>query len=63
MFLFVVSWQTLNTRRGDVDASRTSRSAPSRGQFQWSFEYLPADADGRYQPLFTSPRRTARTAA
>jgi cytochrome c oxidase subunit II len=43
-FLFVVSWQTLNT----VDATNASTDTKIRavaGQFQWTFEYMPASYD------------------
>jgi cytochrome c oxidase subunit 2 len=43
-FLFVISWQTLNT----VDAANIPTDTKIRavaGQFQWSFEYMPASYD------------------
>jgi cytochrome c oxidase subunit 2 len=52
IFLFVVSWQTLNT----VDATSSQPNLKVRavaGQFQWSFDYLPADAQFDTKPLFT----------
>jgi cytochrome c oxidase subunit 2 len=50
--LFFFSWQTLNT----VDASTAQPNLKVRavaGQFQWSFDYLPADAQFDTKPLFT----------
>ena len=41
-FLFVVSWQTLNTVEA-VSASPDHKIRAVAGQFQWTFEYLPAD--------------------
>jgi cytochrome c oxidase subunit II len=52
IFLFVISWQTLNA----VDAVAANPDLKVRavaGQFQWSFEYLPADADQETDPIFT----------
>jgi cytochrome c oxidase subunit II len=43
-FLFVISWQTLNS----VDATTTTPDTKIRavaGQFQWEFDYMPADYD------------------
>jgi cytochrome c oxidase subunit II len=43
IFLFFVSWQTLNT----VEATAAQPDLKVRahaGQFQWTFDYLPADA-------------------
>ena len=56
IFLFVISWQTLNS----VEATSTQPDLKVRavaGQFQWSFDYLPADAQFDTKPLFsiTSP--------
>jgi cytochrome c oxidase subunit II len=50
IFLFVVSWQTLNA----VDT--TSASTPTKiravaGQFQWQFDYLDANDDVEYTEL------------
>ncbi len=57
IFLFVVSWQTLNS----VEASSSQPNLKVRivgGQFQWTFEYLPADAGPDTKALFaiTSPQ-------
>lgn len=44
IFLFVVSWQTLST----VDAASANPELKVRavaGQFQWTFDYMPADYD------------------
>ena len=49
-FLFVISWQTLNT----VDAVSTEPQVKVRaiaGQFQWTFEYLPDDWKPTDRPL------------
>ncbi len=57
-FLFVISWQTLNS----VDATTTTPDTKIRavaGQFQWTFDYMPANYDpdtaaGKdIAPLFT----------
>ena len=54
-FMFVISWQTLNT----VEASTPNPDVKIRavaGQFQWSFDYLPADFDpvkNPAKPLYT----------
>jgi cytochrome c oxidase subunit 2 len=54
IFMFVVSWQTLNA----VDVSSASAETKIRavaGQFQWTFEYLDQTGDNvvytEYQPL------------
>ena len=53
-FLFVVSWQTLNS----VDAVSATPDVKVRavaGQFQWTFEYLPDDWDpktNRSDPVY-----------
>jgi cytochrome c oxidase subunit II len=52
IFLFVISWQTLNS----VEATAAQPNLKVRavaGQFQWSFEYLPADAQSDTKALFT----------
>ena len=52
IFLFFVSWQTLNT----VEATAPQpdlRVKAVAGQFQWSFDYLPADGGADSKPLFT----------
>jgi cytochrome c oxidase subunit II len=56
IFLFFISWQTLNS----VEATSAQPDLKVRavaGQFQWSFDYLPADAAFDTKPLFsiTSP--------
>jgi len=56
IFLFIISWQTLN----NVEATSATPDLKVRavaGQFQWSFDYLPADAAFDTKPLFsvTSP--------
>src|SRR4051794_30500414 len=52
IFLFVVSWQTLNS----VEAQSSQPNLKVRAvasQFQWSFDYLPADAQSDTKALFT----------
>ena len=52
LFLFVISWQTLNS----VEATSPQPDLRVRavaGQFQWSFDYLPADGGPDSQPLFS----------
>jgi cytochrome c oxidase subunit II len=51
-FLFFVSWQTLNSVES-VDANPALKVRAVAGQFQWSFDYLPADADATTKPVFT----------
>ena len=55
-FLFVISWQTLNTVEV-VSAQPDQKIQATAGQFQWTFSYLPADYDPnekpRKDPLFT----------
>jgi cytochrome c oxidase subunit 2 len=52
IFMFVISWQTLNS----VDANAAQPDLKVRavaGQFQWTFEYLPADAKFDTPAVFT----------
>lgn len=52
IFLFFISWSTLNS----VEATSAQPDLKVRavaGQFQWSFDYLPADADANTKALFT----------
>jgi cytochrome c oxidase subunit II len=52
IFLFFVSWQTLN----QVEATAAQPDLKVRahaGQFQWTFDYLAADADAESPALFT----------
>jgi cytochrome c oxidase subunit 2 len=54
-FLFVVSWQTLNVVDA-VSANPETKIRAVAGQFQWQFEYLPADYDpdtNPAEPVFT----------
>jgi cytochrome c oxidase subunit 2 len=55
-FLFVVSWQTLNSVE-TVSATPDQKIRAVAGQFQWTFEYLPDDWDPnenpRKDPLYT----------
>lgn len=51
LFLFFVSWSTLNS----VEATSPNPDLKVRavaGQFQWTFEYLPADATDTTAPVF-----------
>ena len=52
IFLFVISWQSLNSIE-KVSATPDLKVRAVAGQFQWSFEYLPADADAKSKPIFT----------
>ncbi|HEX5015382.1 MAG TPA: cytochrome c oxidase subunit II [Candidatus Limnocylindrales bacterium] len=53
IFLFVISWQTLNS----VEATAAQPDLKVRahaGQFQWTFDYLPANATtGTEEPVFS----------
>src|SRR5262245_25379622 len=52
IFLFFVSWQTLNT----VEANSGTPDLKVRahaGQFQWTFDYLVADAKATDEPVFS----------
>ena len=49
-FLFVVSWQTLNTVE-TVSAQPDLKVRAIAGQFQWTFEYLPDDWEPTDEPL------------
>jgi cytochrome c oxidase subunit 2 len=51
-FLFFVSWRTLNTVEAHTPKPDLLVKAVA-AQFQWSFEYLPADAPPDAKPLFT----------
>ena len=55
-FLFVISWQTLNTVE-IVSAQPDQKIQATAGQFQWTFSYLPADYNPnerpRKEPVFT----------
>jgi len=52
LFLFAVSWQTLNSVEA-VSPDPGLKVRAVAGQFQWSFDYLPADANGDTKALFT----------
>ncbi|MBA2382925.1 MAG: hypothetical protein H0V73_12510 [Chloroflexi bacterium] len=52
LYLFVISWQTLNSVEA-VDANPNLKVRAVAGQFQWSFEYLPADAKADTTAAFT----------
>ena len=52
LFLFVVSWQTLNSVEA-VSPDPGLKVRAVAGQFQWSFDYLPTDATGDTKALFT----------
>src|SRR5690349_18690601 len=42
-FMFVISWQTLNSVEA-ISAEPQTKIRAVAGQFQWSFEYLPPDS-------------------
>ncbi len=50
--LFFASWQTLNSVEA-VSSQPNLKVRAIAGQFQWSFDYLPADATADTKPLFT----------
>ncbi len=52
IFLFIVSWQTLNSVEAESSQPNLKVRAVA-GQFQWTFEYLPADAQSDTKALFT----------
>ncbi len=52
IFLFIISWQTLNSVEA-VSAKPDLKVRAVAGQFQWSFQYLPADAQADTKPVFT----------
>ena len=52
IFLFFVSWQTLNTVEAKVPQPDVKVRVHG-GQFQWTFEYLAADAAATDEPVFT----------
>ena len=47
IFLFFISWQTLNSVEA-ISAEPDLSVRAVAGQFQWSFDYLPADANVRH---------------
>jgi cytochrome c oxidase subunit 2 len=59
IFLFVISWQTLNSVEA-VKADPALKVRAVAGQFQWSFDYLPADAKPDAKAIFsvTAPTGT-----
>ncbi len=57
-FLFVISWQTLNTVEV-VSADPQTRVKAVAGQFQWTFEYLDESGRTRSTPSSSPPARTA----
>jgi cytochrome c oxidase subunit 2 len=52
IFLFVISWQTLNSVEA-VNAKPDLKVRAVAGQFQWSFDYLPADAKPDAKAIFS----------
>ena len=52
LFMFVISWQTLNSVEA-TSAKPDLRVRAVAGQFQWSFDYLPADASAGAKAVFT----------
>ena len=49
-FLFVISWQTLNAV-DTVTAQAETQIRAVAGQFQWEFDYMPADYDRAKDPV------------
>jgi len=52
IFLFFISWQTLNKVEATTDKPDLRVKAVAV-QFKWTFEYLPADGGPDSKPLFT----------
>ncbi|HEX2756262.1 MAG TPA: cytochrome c oxidase subunit II [Candidatus Limnocylindrales bacterium] len=52
LYLFVISWQTLNSVEA-VSAHPNLTVRANAGQFQWSFDYLPADATDTTKAVFS----------
>ena len=52
IFLFFVAWQTLNTVEAKTGAPDLKVRAHA-GQFQWTFDYLAADAGAADKPVFS----------
>ena len=52
IFMFVISWQTLTSVEA-TSAQPDLKVRANAGQFQWSFDYLPADAQYDTKPLFS----------
>jgi cytochrome c oxidase subunit 2 len=52
LYLFVISWQTLNSVES-VKASPNLIVRANAGQFQWTFDYLPAGATDTTKASFT----------
>jgi cytochrome c oxidase subunit 2 len=52
IFLFFVSWQTLNSVEAHAPAPDLKVKAVA-GQFQWTFDYLPADGNADSKPVFS----------
>jgi cytochrome c oxidase subunit 2 len=52
IFLFFVSWQTLNSVEATA-ASPDLKVKAVAGQFQWTFDYLPRDGNAASKPIFT----------
>jgi cytochrome c oxidase subunit II len=57
VFLFFVSWQTLNSVEATT-AQPDLRVRAVAGQFQWRFDYLAADAPADAAPLFSQTAPT-----
>jgi cytochrome c oxidase subunit 2 len=52
IFLFFISWQTLNSVEAHAPAPDLKVRVVA-GQFQWTFDYLPADGNGDSKPVFS----------
>ena len=52
IFLFFISWQTLNSVEAHAPAPDLKVKAVA-GQFQWTFDYLPADGNADSKPIFS----------
>jgi cytochrome c oxidase subunit 2 len=52
IFLFVISWSTLNSVEA-VKANPELKVRAVAGQFQWSFDYLPSDAKADAKAIFS----------
>src|SRR5262249_38993469 len=58
IFLFVVSWQTLNSVEAE-SAQPNLKVRVEAGQFQWAFDYLPANGTDTTPAVFTVTSPTA----
>ena len=61
IFMFVISWQTLNAvDKSSADAQTQVRAVA--GQFQWQFDYLARGRPRRSRSTRSTSRRRARAA-